>query len=544
MQLTVPSPGELVLDSFRIQHQLGAGTFAIAYLAEQLGTDRSAVVKVPHPHLLEGPYGPEIRRRFEVEARAATRISHPNVVTVYTVGETQGHLPAIAMEYVNGQSLSNVLASNAPLALVQVAALGEQLGEALLALHEVGIVHRDLSPANVIVRERGAGLFAKLLDFGVAKLLDSPNRTLGPMGTPGYLAPEQLQGLVTPQTDVYSLGAILWWALTGHERPDDFADGTLFQSIGSPIGPDPLAVRPDAPPSLAEVVSRMLIPNYQLRPTVEEFLRLWREALDETAVPRQYPMSASSAFQTAGQTKRLSGIVRPRVAVVVGNAVLRNLISGYLATDGELDLVACTPRELMRANPGHHAAAVIDSDQSDVDVCALLPALSEFQPDLALIVIGSAERAGEPWSSFGAHYFVQLPEELARLRGDVSRALGRRVTTGPIHMSRLSTNVVEQLRIEGRLRATLDMFMGSMPQWLAELQIGLATGDLGRASVACKQLLATAESLGMRDLARLGRAACAFIEDRDLASATTFTAALEREYHELFPEIFSLLQSS
>ncbi|PRQ03061.1 Serine/threonine-protein kinase Pkn1 [Enhygromyxa salina] len=533
--------GQVVLDSFRLERQLGAGTYAIAYLAQQLGTDRRAVVKVPHPHLLAGPHGREIRRRFGVEARAATRVSHPNLVTVYTVGETEQGIPAIAMEFVDGEPLSTRLNAKAPLPIDQLGALGEQLGEALLALHQAGIVHRDLAPGNVMVRNGTSGLVAKLLDFGVAKLLDAPTRTLGPMGTPGYLAPEQLQGQVTPRSDVYSLGAILWWALTGRERPDDYADGSLRAQLGASQGPDPLSLRPNAPPRLAAVISRMLVPAHEHRLDVDAFLGEWRAALAATAAPQLVPRSGS--WSGSDEHRRTTPLRSPTVAVVVGNSILRTLTASYLDSRGDLDIVTCDARELTRANPGTYAAAVLDADLPGVDIRELLQVLSECHEELALVVIGSAEQADTYWAAYGATAFVKLPEELEQLRGVVYGAVGRGLTTGALSSGRLSVPVVEGLRARGQLHASLNGFIGDMPQWIGDLQVALAT-EPERASAPCRQLLASAESLGLRDLARLARAACAFLSRNDFEGAAAFAVALEREYHEVFPEVFELMMNS
>lgn len=539
MSTRLPQPGEVVLDSFRIERRLGEGTYAVAYLAEQLGTDRRAVVKLPHAHLLEGRYGPEIRRRFGVEARAATRVSHPNVVTIYTIGEFHG-IPALAMEYIEGQPLFDYLSAAAPLPLVHLGALGEQLGEALLALHECDIVHRDLSPANVMVARRGNSLVVKLLDFGVAKLLDGPSRTAGPMGTPGYLAPEQLQGLVTPRSDVYSLGAILWWALTGQERPDDYSDGTLMRSVGGLRGPDPLALRPDAPAGLAAVISHMLIPAPERRPSVEEFLTEWGGALDETAVPHRYQGGGSSALPIAG---RGTVSATPReIAVVVGNSVLRTLVSSSLEFAG-VGTRACSPRELSRANPGSFEVAVIDADLAEVDAAELVQMLAECHEELAVVVVGGTEHAATGWVQLGAEAFVLLPEQLDRLRPTVSQAMNRARTTGVAGLSRLSSPAIERLRAEGQLYDSIQSFIGQVPQWLADIQVAISTHDARTAGSACQQLLARAEALGLRDLGRVSRATCAFISTGDFDSAAAFATAIEREYQDAFPEVFALMSA-
>jgi tRNA A-37 threonylcarbamoyl transferase component Bud32/CheY-like chemotaxis protein len=515
MPIAPPKPGQIVLGSFRIERQLGSGTHSIAYLAHQLGTGRLVVVKLPHPYLLEGPQAAEIRRRFEIEARAATRLSHPNVVTVYTVGHTPHGIPVMAMEYVDGEPLSTMLTAAAPLPLVQVGPLGEQLGEALVALHGVGIIHRYLSPAKVMIQRGSGALSVKLLDLGVVKL----------------------RGRTAPRSDVYSLGAILWWALTGVERPDDFSDGTLLKRLSAPVGPNPLTVRPDAPPELAAVISRMLVAAHERRPSVDEFLQEWRSALDATAVPRSHAPSSASHDRT-------TPIQLQKVAVVVGNPVLRTLTTNCLSLGSAVEVVPCGPRELNRANPGDYAAAIIDAQLPGVDVRELLRMLSECHEDLALIVIGNAAQAGLRWPRFGADAFVQLPDELSRLPKEVLVALGRTSTCELPSGNRLSTPTVTRLRTQGQLYPRLHSFIGHMPQWLGDLQVGIGTRDRARASQACAQLLASVDALGLRDLTLLAQATLAFIKDDDLGNAAGFAEALEQAYHEVFAEVFLLIRNN
>jgi hypothetical protein len=360
------------------------------------------------------------------------------------------------------------------------------------------------------------------------------------MGTPGYLAPEQLQGLVTPRSDVYSLGAILWWALTGQERPDDYADGTLMRSVGALRGPDPLTLRPDAQPGLAAVVSHLLIPAPERRPSVEEFLNEWGAALDETAVPHRYQGGGSSALQIAG---RGTVSATPReLAVVVGNSVLRTLVTSALDFAG-VELRVCSPRELSRANPGSIEVAVVDADLSEVDTAELVQMLAECHEELAVVVVGGAEHASTDWTQLGADTFVLLPEQLDRLRPTVSRAMGRARTTGMAGSSRLSAPAIERLRAEGQLHDNIQSFIGQVPQWLAEIQVAISTQDGRAAGSACQQLLVRAEALGLRDLGRVSRATCAFISTGDFDSAAAFASAIEREYQDAFPEVFALMNA-
>jgi serine/threonine-protein kinase len=185
----------------------------VVYKARQTCLGRIVALKM----ILAGAHaGTEQRQRFRVEAEAAARLTHPNIVAVYEVGEHQG-CPFFSLEYVEGRSLDEVLADCLPPPL-QAAALVEQLSRAVHSAHQRGIIHRDLKPANVLLSADGT---PKITDFGLAKRLDDEQartRTGDVLGTPSYMAPEQASGkgkAVGPAADVYALGTILYQCLTG-----------------------------------------------------------------------------------------------------------------------------------------------------------------------------------------------------------------------------------------------------------------------------------------------------------------------------------------
>jgi eukaryotic-like serine/threonine-protein kinase len=164
--------GTTVLGSFHLLGELGGGSFAVAYLARQIGTERHAVVKIPHRHLMEQSDGGErIRSRFAAELRASTRVRHPHIAVVYTAGDAEDGVPAIAMEHVPGPVLAKQLAAEAPLPPREAGRLGCQIASALGAVHSAGIIHRDVTPRNIIASTdtEGDSRYV-LLDFGIAKL--------------------------------------------------------------------------------------------------------------------------------------------------------------------------------------------------------------------------------------------------------------------------------------------------------------------------------------------------------------------------------------
>jgi eukaryotic-like serine/threonine-protein kinase len=213
--------GHMILD------ELGRGGMGVVYRARQAALNRIVALKM----ILSGSHsGDESRRRFRTEAEAVARLSHPNIVQVYEVGESDG-APYFSLEYVDGGSLEKRLREG-PLPQREAAALVETLARAMHHAHEHGVIHRDLKPGNVLLARAGrepplaaeTGDFhpqlAKVTDFGLAKQLESDSQTQSGavLGTPSYMAPEQAAGKVReigPATDVYALGAILYECLTG-----------------------------------------------------------------------------------------------------------------------------------------------------------------------------------------------------------------------------------------------------------------------------------------------------------------------------------------
>ncbi|HEY4156793.1 MAG TPA: protein kinase [Polyangiaceae bacterium] len=210
--------GTVVAGDFRIVRLLSEGGMGAVYVAEQLSTGRERALKVMLRDLVSDPI---LRKRFEQEARVASRIESEHVVEVVGAGvDAASHVPWLAMELLRGEDLSQLVERRGALALGEVLALFEQLCHALGAAHDQGVVHRDLKPENVFLaesRRAGAAYTVKVLDFGIAKVLAEANtKRTAAMGSPMWMAPEQTeQSAVTPATDVWALGLIAFWLLTG-----------------------------------------------------------------------------------------------------------------------------------------------------------------------------------------------------------------------------------------------------------------------------------------------------------------------------------------
>jgi tetratricopeptide (TPR) repeat protein len=239
------------LPGYEIHELLGQGGMGVVYKARQRGLDRLVALKLIQLRVdLLGPRREEVRQRFQTEAQAIARLSHPNVVQVFEIGEWQPSneepsVPYLSLEYVSGGSLTNRLV-NGPLAALPAARLVETLARAVQSAHDRGVVHRDLKPDNVLLTDDGT---PKVTDFGLARFLTTPTdgKASGPteagaiIGTPSYMAPEQARpgsAEIGPPTDVWALGAILYTCLTG--RPP-FLAATTVDTLLQVVTEEPVA---------------------------------------------------------------------------------------------------------------------------------------------------------------------------------------------------------------------------------------------------------------------------------------------------------------
>lgn len=248
-----------LIEGYRIEQWLGEGTMGAVFRATQLSLDRPVAVKVLTPRLAKNA---AYLKRFQREARAVARLNHANVVSGIDVGESKGH-HYFVMEFVEGKTLQQVLDEQGRLDPLKLAKVILHVARALEHAHHAGMVHRDVKPANIILSKRTG--VPKLCDLGLAKEVSGPGGGSDTgegraIGTPYYISPEQArgQGDIDIRSDVYSLGATFYHAVTGSTPFSGPTPAVIMAKHLTEDLPPVLRLRPDCPKGVAHVIERML----------------------------------------------------------------------------------------------------------------------------------------------------------------------------------------------------------------------------------------------------------------------------------------------
>jgi serine/threonine-protein kinase len=256
--------GTTLAGKYRIDERLNEGGMGTVYRATHVLMEKTVAIKVLRPSLAADE---KIVARFSREARAASRISHPNALSVTDFGEDENGTVFLVMEFLSGRTLKQVIREDGPLPLQRAVEITRQIGDALNAAHQQGVVHRDLKSDNIMLLDTTAGDHSKVLDFGIAKInepegkrdagLTAPNLVIG---TPQYMSPEQCSqdSEIDSRSDIYSLGVILYEMLVGHVPfIADSPTMVMMKHLQEPV-PSVLDERSDIPPTVARVISRAM----------------------------------------------------------------------------------------------------------------------------------------------------------------------------------------------------------------------------------------------------------------------------------------------
>jgi serine/threonine-protein kinase len=303
------------IKGYQIVRQLGAGGMGRVYLAEQLNLKRKVAIKTLKASLA---FNPTARQRFKSEAENIAKATHPNIVQVYDIGEFDiaGGIPYIALEYVEGRNLRDYLARKGPPDLMISLSIMRQVASALQRASELGMIHRDIKPDNILLTRKGE---AKVTDFGLSRVVDGDQPAVNltasgqTMGTPLYMAPEQVEGKpVDARTDIYSFGITCYHLFAGHPP---YNGSTAFEVALQHVRGEPVRLsqhRPDLPETLVVIVHKMMdrdpAQRYQ---TCRELLRDLARVRDSltgatTVVPLDdFPSDSTPATAVLPQAKTM-----------------------------------------------------------------------------------------------------------------------------------------------------------------------------------------------------------------------------------------------
>ncbi|WP_333676204.1 protein kinase [Dyella sp.] len=308
---------------YRIEGILGEGAMAVVYAGFDPEIQRQVAIKCLHGNVAEDP---DYRRRFQVEARAAGRLTHPHIVTIFDTGETEDGRPYIAMERLSGETLHSYVAKHGMPSASALLELAAQLANALHYAHAQGVIHHDIKPDNIMLLD---GWHAKIADFGIAERRATRRPSAAAQGkiggTPAYMSPERLRGeRADARSDLFSLGVVLFWLATGRLPWTYAGDVQRYVRQRQRLPEPPIKPSdPALPPILVDIIRTLMAPmpeaRYQSGAEVVDDLRLARRSYERSREELPHPRLQSLGLQWA---------------VALGASVVAVLLLGMLAIYG------------------------------------------------------------------------------------------------------------------------------------------------------------------------------------------------------------------
>jgi eukaryotic-like serine/threonine-protein kinase len=412
--------GSVVAERYHILKKLGEGGMGTVYLAEHVKMGRKSALKVMNPGMNTDP---DAIARFNREASNASRLSHPNICAIYDFGETSDGLIYLAMEFIEGKSLSDLIEADGSLTPARAASIVHQTADALQIAHDAGIVHRDLKPDNIMVtKSRDGSDLVKVVDFGIAKASSSDaqkvTKTGLVVGTPEYMSPEQLAGdKLDGRSDIYSLGLVAFNCLTGKlPFPSETAQEAMIMRLT------------DRPKTLA-----FMRPDF-----------VWPAAL-QTIMDKALERDAEDRYQSAAQFGREFGAAAAAMTPVRASSGATQMVEAQkntpVSTEAATKVIPATRVSENRdhaATPARSARPVVAEKKSIVPIAAGGGALAVVAL-VAWLWIGNKDApTGDPSPSTGASApggsaaAAAQPESVAPTpAGDGTTPLSQPVTPRP-----------------------------------------------------------------------------------------------------------------
>jgi serine/threonine protein kinase len=414
-----------------VQAMLGRGAMGVIYKAHDPVIDRTIAIKLVHADLLDGEDRTEYVARFRAEAQAAGRCSHPNVVAVYDFA-MHGENPYLAMEFIDGVTLSQIEKDGRRFEIPEIIDLMGQMLDGLGAAHALGVVHRDIKPANVMLTAQGR---VKVTDFGISRIDTSVLTGAGAiLGTPSYMSPEQCRGeTVDARGDLFSAGVVLYELVTGKKPFTGPSQHEIWRKLLDEAPPDPAPLRPDAPPFLLEVIRRSLAKQ------------------------------PSDRFASAPE---MAAALRGGAPVAPGLELDRTVIATQASQGGGLDLdssqMGTIERHLARI-VGPIASVMIRRAARTADsvetLCRTLESgieqddrRAQFRKEVVGIMDQTGSRSGlttEKRTTLSEAELEQAQRALTRYMGPVARVLVKRNAPGCVDARQLWQRLAEQIEQKG-----------------------------------------------------------------------------------------------